>query len=222
MQSSVRADRVNGFRRAELLFQKAIDNANGTANEDLYANLGTACLSGERIGHAIAAYRKALLVNPQHQQSLQNLQHARSLLPDWAHHRTEQSFFERISSPRALDFLAKIAAGCFILACGCYSIGVARQIAFLKAFAFLPLGVWLVLTTFPYFAGPEKLEAVVVQSDVVARSADSLNSATMFTGPLPDGTEIEVLDQRDDWLQISLNGQTAWIQRSSVELVSLP
>ena len=80
MQSSDRQERINGFRRAELLFRKAIDDSGGTANGDLSANLGTACLSGEQIGPAIVAYRKALHLNPQHDQSRKNLAYARDLL----------------------------------------------------------------------------------------------------------------------------------------------
>ena len=84
MQSSDRQERINGFRRAELLFRKAIEDSGGAANGDLYANLGTACLSGEQIGPAIVAYRKALQLNPQHDQSRKNLTYARELLPSWA------------------------------------------------------------------------------------------------------------------------------------------
>ena len=73
--------RLEKFRRVERLFTAVVDRAD--ANADLYANLGNAALQAEHLGAAVLAYRRALLVDPDHSRARQNLEHVRGLAPDW-------------------------------------------------------------------------------------------------------------------------------------------
>ena len=92
LETTDRNLRLEEFARAEQLFRQVIDGDGQHApvrNADLYVNLGNAALQAERLGPAIAAYRRALALAPQNAQARQNLVYARSLLPDWA--RREES-----------------------------------------------------------------------------------------------------------------------------------
>ena len=222
MQSSVRDERINGFGRAELLFRKAIDDANGTANAELYGNLGTTCLSAERIGPAIVAFRKAILIDPTHAHSRKNLAHARQLLPEWARPQIDVSLLGQIRSSASRRSLITLGAVCFLATCLMFAAAIQWRSGFLKMLTMFPFATWLVLTVMFFVTKSDAIEAVVVRDDVVARSADSHNSSERFIAPLPSGAEVIVLDERDEWLQISLDDKRAWVPRSTVEFVSLP
>ena len=93
LESSDRNQRLEEFARAEQLFRQVIEGSEQSEairNAELYLNLGNAALQAERLGPAIAAYRRALALAPQNAQAHQNLVYARSLLPDWV--RREESF----------------------------------------------------------------------------------------------------------------------------------
>jgi SH3-like domain-containing protein len=69
-------------------------------------------------------------------------------------------------------------------------------------------------------ASAARYDAVVVAREVVARSADSIHAPARFARPLPTGTEVEILESRDEWLRIALaNGREAWVRASSVAIV---
>ena len=76
-----RDGRLEGFRRAQLLFEKAASE--GADSAALQTNAGNAALQADRLGQAIAAYRRALLLQPDHPRARANLVYARSLLPAW-------------------------------------------------------------------------------------------------------------------------------------------
>ena len=76
MDCEDRDQRLQMFSRAEQLFRQVIEGDGHYApvqNADLYTNMGNAALQAERIGPAIVAYRKALALEPQHDQARQNL-----------------------------------------------------------------------------------------------------------------------------------------------------
>jgi tetratricopeptide (TPR) repeat protein len=88
LDSTNREERIQKFRHAEMLFTRLAEGdgkipASSIHNADLYVNLGNAAMGAERLGPAILAYRRALLLDPDHHRARQNLAHARTLLPDW-------------------------------------------------------------------------------------------------------------------------------------------
>lgn len=220
MQSSDRQERINGFRRAQLLFRKAIDDSGGVANCDLYSNLGTAYLSGEQIGPAIVAYRQALRINPRHEQARKNLTYARQLLPAWARKTDSNSPLDFFRSDATVEILRCAAGACFLLGCLTFSVSIYWRLGFLKMLAIFPLVAWLTITIGVFAARSNSVEAVVIRDDVIARSADSHNSSELFGDALPSGAEVVVLEERGDWARISLAKQTAWIPRSAMEIVA--
>ena len=222
MQCTDRFERISGFNRAELLFRKAIEDSNGTANAELYANLGTVCLSAERIGPAVLAYHKALLIEPTHEKAEKNLAYARKLLPEWARRSVDTNLYQQVSSPASKRILSMLAAACFLIASVLLAGRIRWRSSFLSLLALFPLAAWLAILTFVHSTTTSMPDGVIIREDVVARSADSNNASMRFTDPLPSGTEVAILDERDDWLQISLRDQTAWVPKSAVATVSLP
>ena len=218
-----RDQRLEAFRRAERLF--AVVSRDGQASADLYANLGNAALQAEHLGAAVLAYRRALLIDPDHSRASQNLEHVRGLAPDWVPRPRSSALFDSFfawhrtisDGERALAAALAFAASSL-----CFGLGIALRSVAARNASVLPGLVWCALlasmTVDP--ASAAKNDAVVVAREAVARSADSIHSPARFARPLPTGTEVEILESRDTWSRIALaNGREAWVRSSSLSRV---
>lgn len=220
MDSAERSRRIEAFRQAERLFARAIEG--GAHNAEIYTNLGNAALQGERLGHAILAYRRALLFDPDHARALQNLDHARSQLPSWVPRPSGgrgafDSFFIWHSTLSAAE-RQLAAAFCFALAVVLLAASVRfgsptpRNVAILPALVWCALLVSLALDRAAAAGG----EAVVTV-EVAARAADSAFAPSLFPAPLPEGTEVRVLESRAPWMRVRLsNRRDVWVRKSSL------
>jgi len=216
--------RLEEFRRAERLFTRAVGDAPG--NAALYTNLGNAALQAEHLGAAVLAYRRALAIDPDHPRAVQNLEHARTLLPEWVprptHHGLLDTFFawhQTISrSDRALG-----AAAAFALAALLVAAAIRFRQPTLRTAAIVPALVWLALlaSLFVESSSGAADAAVVTADEVVARAADSALAPSALPAPLPGGTEVRILEARPPWLRVRLaNGRDAWVSESAVTAVS--
>lgn len=223
MQSGDRDERQALFGEAERLFAAAIEA--GPHNADIETNRGNAALQAERLGPAILAYRRALLVDAGHPRARQNLAHARSLLPDWVPVPAEagiaDTFFfwrEQLSSEQVL----LLAAACFALACGLLALSILRGRSGARLVGGVLITVWAALIVSAVL-DPRRAEeraAVVIAPEATARAADSLNAPRRFAEPLPGGTELRIIEDRGGWLHIELhNGRQAWLLSSAVDRV---
>lgn len=218
-----RDQRLEGFRRVERLFSSVVESGHETA--DLYANIGNAALQAEHLGNAVLAYRRALVLDPDHSRARQNLDHVRGLVPDWVPRPDQSTLFDSFFQWHAnvsKSERAWAAALAFLGAAVLFALGIViRSIAARNAAA-LPGLVWcgLLVSMVLDPAAAARNDAVVVSREVVARSADSVHAPARFSRPLPTGTEVEILEDRDGWLRIELaNGREAWVRASSVSRV---
>ncbi|MBW2275547.1 MAG: hypothetical protein JRG96_19980 [Deltaproteobacteria bacterium] len=215
-----RDQRLEAFRRSARLFADVVEKAGGSA--DLYANLGNAALQAEDLGTAVLAYRRALLLDPDHARARQNLDHARSLAPEWLPRPQEAaplgSFFywhRTLSSAERMW----IAALCFAVAGILVAVSIRFRSNSARNFAILPALAWITLTGSLAFDPADRAagEGVVTAPEVMARSADSVHAPPRFAQPLPRGTELRILERREDWMRVALaNGREAWVRSSSV------
>jgi tetratricopeptide (TPR) repeat protein len=224
MESDERELRLEGFRQAERLFRAATES--GIDNAALYANLGNAALQAEHLGPAVLAYRRALLLEPGLERAQQNLQHVRTLLPDWvptpAGAGLLDSFFVwHLTTSQAVR--ANLAALFFAIATLCLAGAITFRVTPPRYAAALCGLVWgaLILSLAFDPGRSASHEAVVVVDEATARAADSINAPRRFGEPLPGGTELTILEDRGGWLQIELhNGRNAWLTTSSVERIA--
>ncbi len=223
-------ERLERFRRAELLFAHLADGepenrSDGIRNADLYVNLGNAAMGARRLGPAILAFRRALALDPDHHRARQNLAHARTLLPDWVPRPEEGGLLDTFFawsgrlSRQELQTLAGIA---FLIAAVLIAAALRWRQPVLRNLAILPGLAWLLLVgaiLFAVFDSDDK-GAVLTVPEVVARSADSAGASPRFPQPLPGGTEVQVLETRDEWTRVRLfDGRDAWLPRSAMEMV---
>jgi hypothetical protein len=123
-------------------------------------------------------------------------------------HRT-QSRAERSSLAALLFFAAALLLAASIL----------RRSAALRNLAVLPALGWCAVLASLLLdpASSAAREAVVTTPEVVARAADSVHSQRRFSQPLPAGTELRILEERESWIRVGLaNGREGWINSSSV------
>lgn len=224
-----RDERMNHFRRAEACFTQIVgDSGNdatkpGIRNADLYVNLGNAAMGGERLGPAILAFRRALALDPDHPRARQNLQHARSLLPDWVplpEAGMLDTFFAWTGRRSAAE-LRLLAAVCFAAAALLIAAGIRWRKPILRNFAILPGIAWLALVALTFSMGrATQDDAVVIVPEIVARAADSAHAPSRFSQPVPGGAEVTIIEDRDDWSHIRLaDGRDGWVPTSSIATV---
>jgi hypothetical protein len=223
LDASDRDARLASFRRAERLFAKLADD--GARNADLYTNVGNAALQAERTGQAVLAYRRALHLDPAHPRALQNLDHARALLPAWLP-RPEPAglldsfFFWHRTLSRADRALA--AALCFAAAAMLVAAAIRFAAPSLRNAALLPALAWLALAGSLALdaAAAERDEAVVI-AESPARAADSALAPAALGEPLPAGAEVRILEMRSPWLRVRLaNGRDVWVAEAHVARVA--
>ncbi|MGE4609680.1 MAG: hypothetical protein AAEJ52_23335 [Myxococcota bacterium] len=214
--------RLAGFRMAERLFARVADGE--SRNPELYTNLGNAALQAEHLGAAVLAYRRALALDPDHPRAVQNLEHARTLLPDWVPRPAGSGLLDTFflwhrtlsRSERSLAAALAFAAAGLLVAAG-LRFGKTGNNALRNA-AILPALVWAVLLASVAIdsEGAARDEAVLVADETVARAADSALAPQTLPAPLPSGVEVQILERRSPWLRIRLvSGRDAWIPESA-------
>ena len=214
--------RLRRFREAEILFEQVITEQ-AIKNANLFVNLGNASIGAERVGPAIVAYRRALQVDPNHRQAQQNLRYARSLLPQWVP-RPEASLGSFNSLLGSIingtpDEMQRHASILFLVAAIflAWSIRSGRSIA--RNFGIVFSIGWIAFLAFSFVRSGQSNPrvAVLVLPETIARSADSINAPPRFAEPLPDGTEVQIVEDRRDWLRVRIeDGRDGWLPASSV------
>lgn len=218
-----RDERIAKFAQAEAGFAAALES--GAENAALHTNRGNAALQSEEIGRAVLAYRRALRLDPDAQSARQNLAHVRALFPTWVPRPVSDEdagsflFLERISQANR----STAAAICFVLAAASLAISVRRREGAWRGLALVVAALWAILLASIVFdataAGTN--DAVVTADEALARSADSRLAALAYPDPLPAGVEVEVLEERAEWVRVRLhNGRDVWLRASSVTRVA--
>jgi tetratricopeptide (TPR) repeat protein len=224
------ADIASGFEEANKLYEegryslaaKAYDKLieDGGVSEAIYFNRGNAMFKLGQIGRAIASYRQAQQLAPRDPDVRANLQFARSQA------RGGEPFHEGIWQ-RYLEFfsinewtlLTFAAFWIFfaLLAAGQWRPDRRLRVWYLtSALAILLPGLSLACDLGAnYFT----TTAIVVTGEAEIRNGPLDESQTAFK--VRDGAELNVLDRKDDWLQVLDSGQrVGWLRQSQVLIVS--
>lgn len=226
LETGDRDARLAAFRQARRLFADVA--AAGSQSPELYTNLGNAALQSEQLGQAVLAYRRALRLEPDHPRALQNLDHARALLPAWVPRPEPPGLLDSFffwhhtlpASMRALLGALAFAVGALLLAASLrWERPTLRTLALLPGLLWLGLAGSLVLDR----VQSDGQQAVLTANEAVARAADSALAPAALPEPLPGGTEVEVVGSRSPWLRVRLaNGRDAWLPESSVTPIAAP
>lgn len=223
MDANGRDARIAAFGRAEQLFTQVVESIESEgrqASASLWVNLGNSAIQAGNTGKAILAYRRALEREPGHSQALQNLSFARASLPDWARRESEDALTDTLFFWRNLysnDQIYLFMGIVFFLAALLVAIGIATKRSLLRNLAAVPVLLWAVLFASVVFDNSNsKTEGVINSEYSMLHSADSENSPFRLANPLPDGTEVEILQERERWTEVRISGKTGWVRSSNI------
>jgi tetratricopeptide (TPR) repeat protein len=206
------------FADAAAAYQKITDS--GQTSATLYFNLGNACFKSGQIGKAIASYRRAEQATPRDPDIRANLQFARNqiqaptaTLSRW------QIWLAKLTVNEWTVLSATILWLAFIL------LALAQLRPALKSdlrnytiILFVAAALFGFCFASSFAESRPGRTAVVIAKDVSAHNGPLDESPNSFT--LHDGAELRVLDQKDDWLQVTTDPQRiGWVKRNQVVTV---
>ena len=210
------------FDQAIDLYQQIL--ADGHDNGHVHYNLGNAFLRNGELGQAIASYRRSLSFQPRGQDIQANLEFARKSRKDAIEPPTPGAaqktlFFWHYALSRAeLGVLVVVLNALFwsVLILRIFRLGseALRWITMILLILLLITGGSLAIR----HLRPQQV-AVIVPQEVDVRSGT--NRADLVLFKLHAGTEVRVVDRRDDTLRIALpdEGRGGWIEARHAELV---
>ncbi len=205
------------FTEAVAAYEKLAQS--GRTSAAVYFNLGNACFKAGQIGRAILAYRQAAQLTPRDPDLRANLQFARNqtagptLAPDrW------QRWLSRLTL-NEWTFLAAGAVWLWLLLLALLQWQPAWKTTLRGWSAILAIVAGLSCAGLggAWYATQHARTAVVITRDAVAHNGPLEDAKSLFTAH--DGAELRVLDQRDEWLQVSAGpGWLGWVRREQVVL----
>jgi tetratricopeptide (TPR) repeat protein len=220
---------ASAFDAANKLYEQAkyIDAAaayekllqKGQVSEALYFNWGNALFKSGNIGRAIAAYQEAQGLAPRDPDVRANLQFARNqvpgptLLPD--------RLSRWLGKLNLNEWTCLAAGGVWLWLLLLTLFQWRRDLrAPLKSFV-----AWIGLVTaglcacfvMAFYSARLVHQAIIVAPETVARQAPLDESQSAFT--LHDGAELQILDQKDQWLQVEADPRRiGWVRKADVLL----
>ena len=205
------------FTNAATAYQQLLQS--GKASPAVYFNLGNAYFKSGQMGRAVTAYRQAELMTPRDPDIRANLQFARNQIqgptismPNW--HR----WLNKLS----LNEWTWSAAVCLWLWFALLILTQMRpslKTALRKSNLTLGIATSLLMVCLFTTLQIEQLTktAVVVTPEAVVRQGPLDESVTAFT--VHDGAELQVLDRKDEWLQVTIDPRRiGWVRRDQVVL----
>jgi tetratricopeptide (TPR) repeat protein len=190
----------------------------GQASAAVYFNLGNAYFKSGQLGRAIAAYSRSEELAPRDQDVHANLQFARNQVQG-----------PTLASNRWQQFLNKLTVNEWtVAACGLVWIWLLLLVlsqckpslkSTLRNYI-IGTGIIAGLTCAcfggSYAEARSGRRAFVVARDAVVHNGPLDESPNAFT--VHDGAELRVLDQKDEWLQVSAGNRMGWLKKNDVVL----
>ena len=200
------------FAEAASEYQKVLQS--GQTSVALWFNLGNAFFKSGQIGRALAAYRTGEQLDPRDPDLRANLQFARNQVqgPTLPPGRWQRWLGRLTLNEWTLLAAAAVWLVLILLAVLQWR---PRLKGALRAYI-IPLAGMAVLLCTCVIAALRQSRftrvAIVTARDVAAHNGPFAESATAFT--VHDGAELQVLDQKDDWLQVTAGPhRIGWLRR---------
>lgn len=204
------------FSEAAAAYQKLIEA--GSSAPALFFNLGNAFFKAGQPGRAVLWYRRAEALAPRDPDVKANLQYIRKNVSSTGSTMGWRVWLRTLSL-NEWTTLTVVAAWLWfgLLAVREWKPGLRPSLRGLTAGSGVAV---LLLTAALFLAWQDEFRnqpAVIVVSEAVVRRGPLDESQSYFH--LRDGAEVTVLDQKDNWLQVSDGMRVGWVRRAQVELV---
>ena len=218
-------DALELWRKSAARYELAIREG-GLANGPIFYNLGNVYFRLGDKGRAILNYRRAQRFIPNDKNLLTNLSFARKSRKDVIEEQEARKVLKTLLfwhygfslATRETIFIVCFCAIWLFALVRKFSRGGFPKVAQLCAFFVAVVMAGSMVTTEIY--EHKYKEGVIVAEETFGRKGNSRSYEPSFKEPLHAGTEFVVIEQRENWLEISLqNGLTTWIPESDAELL---
>ena len=206
------------FSEAATAYVKMLES--GTTSSAVYFNLGNAYFKAGELGHAIAAYRHARELSPRDPDVLANLEFVRSHVQNPTLSPSRWRLWLSALTINEWAVLAAIALWLWLALLALTQIRPAvrqslRTVIWCSGIATVLL---IALAGAAWSSGSTET-AIVIAQDAMTHNGP-LDAAP--TGAVVhDGGEFDVLDTKNDWLQVRVDNQrVGWLKRDQVILSS--
>jgi tetratricopeptide (TPR) repeat protein len=182
----------------------------------LYFNLGNALFKSGQIGRAIATYREVERLTPRDPDVRANLQFARNQVQGPT---LRVAWLDRWLGACSLNEWALLAGGAFWTICLLMTAGQWRPQwqQRLRVYAAMMGGAAVVLFAClgMTLRQQSRETVIIIAPEVVVRAGPFQESQSAFTAH--DGAEFQILDRKDEWLQVSDGARrSGWLKREQV------
>lgn len=216
--------RSGAYAEAAARYEQLV--AQGVRNGHVYYNLGNAHFKAGRIGRAILAYERALVLMPGDEDTVANLRFVNALKTD-REPGSDVNFLtrvlDRVYGAFSADGLALFSSVLLFVVCGAVSAVVlapgrrALRTVFLVVLSCGLFGSG-VLLAFKIYDREVVQEAVVLEEAAMGRSGPREDYLQVFT--IHEGTKVVIERVEQEWFLVRLsNGIGGWIAGASVEKI---
>jgi tetratricopeptide (TPR) repeat protein len=205
------------FAEAAAAYEKLAQS--GQTSAALYFNLGNALFKSGRIGRAIAAYRQAGQITPRDPDVRANLQFARNQIEGPT---LSPSRWQRWLGRLTLNEWTLLATGAawlwlLLLAVLQWLPGLRPALRGYVLTLAIAAGLLCGCLAAALYETRFTRTAIVITGEAIVRHGPLAESQSAFTAH--DGAELRVLDQKDEWLEVSAGARRiGWLRRDQVLL----
>ena len=214
-------------------YQEAIDIytsilEEGQHSAELYYNIGNAHYKLNNVAPSIYYYEKALLLNPNDKDLLNNMAYAKNMTIDAIEVVPEVGFSKLIktfTNTMSFDNWAKLSVSLVILFVLLFLMYYFSQITGKKRLAFITSVLSLILAFIAlgfafnsYDLNQKNNPAIVFVKESQVKSEPNLRSAGAFE--IHEGTKVQVIDTVSNWKKIRLSdGKSGWVSNEDIKMI---
>lgn len=214
-------------------YQDAIDNyheilKSGKHSAEVYFNLGNSYYKVNKIGPSIYYYEKALLLDPNDAEILNNLSFAQQMTIDAIEPMPQTSISRMLASVKNIltfDQWAYTAVIFMFLFVALYLAFYFLQFADKKRIAFIASMICLLVTVFSilfaviqYQDFVQTQPAIIFAAETAVKEEPNNRSSTLFD--LHEGSKVFVEEELNDWNKIRLaDGKNGWIPATDLRIL---
>ena len=221
-------DAYNGgeYKKAIDLYTNILES--GKHSPELYFNLGNCYYKLDEIGPSIYYYEKALLLQPQDSEILNNLRFAENMRLD-AIEEMPKTAMAKLHDTVVLAWsfdqwaiIAVVMLSLFVIGYITYYLlysATKKRIAFISGTLALFLSIFALAMAYLAFQDfKTKNPAIIFEREVAVTSEPNERSEKVFV--LHEGTKVNVMETLENWHKIKIaDGQIGWIPSESLKLV---
>lgn len=217
------AYRTENYRQAAELYRALADS--GYQNEALFYNLGNSYYQSGQIGESILYFEKALSIDPDDEETRQNLDIVRKrtvdefeVMPDSVLQTAGRSIL-RFFSPDQWTFLALFLLALIPLSLFVYFFSPMKRLGFTGLLIGLILGGTCLALAYGHRNWQKHNQGAIIMSpSAYVKSAPASSSEDVLI--LHEGTKAVVVEKLDEWRKIRLpDGKLGWIKAADLAMI---